>query len=509
MEELGSPLWPIHLKPRPNELLSSWMIRLAHAHGYKTERMCRMLFGRDHALWSRDVDRLAPEAVLRKLAEITGTDLERSRSTTIEAYSGYLSGHISVGGHSPWIVPLYVYHRRRTAPGLMYCPWCLQSDEVAFYRRTWRLAFVTVCTAHGTTLCDTCPHCTSAVIPHRVDIGRSGATPRDRSFIRCWKCGFNLSSAVAAKCDDQLLVFTRKLETVVDSGFVHWDGNPSLHSMPYFAGLRVLARFAAKEERARQGPIETLILADRQAVLLSLARLQESWPSNFLTAVKQTRTTYSDIVGAREILPFWLEQVVDGLKRHQSPERGDAELAEIARIVSQQGRLSTAAARRLYGVNVRWQKIPITYRTVVSNENHETLMAILDQSAARTSDRKTRFAYLQDKVMFSLYRFTDLSTARICALKVADIPPLPGDSIVDGEWWNALCSRVEAIRALHRHVNGMRREFTGSEKCEYAFFSPYTGRPLRASGMQARFRLAISVAFLTAPVPNMGAYKLR
>lgn len=509
MDELDSPLWPIHLKPRTNELLSSWMIRLAHAHGYKVERMCRVLFGRDHALWSRDVDRLAPRGVLIKLCEITGTDPELARLTTLESYGGFLSEEVHPGGHSPWILPLHIRHRQRTAPGLMYCPICLQDGETAYYRRPWRLAFVTVCTVHGVVLRDTCWQCGSPVMPHRVDIGRCGATPRDRSFVRCWRCGCKLSAGEVEPCDEYLQTFTRSLEAVLECGFVNLGSRLGLHSVPYFAGVRVLARLVAKEKCPRAASIEKFPIAQRRSVMRKVADSQESWPTNFLHAMRDARTTYWDIVQPRETLPFWLEDIVWKLKRHQHPARSEAEVAEIARLITtKQGRLDTTTLRRCYGVHIRREKYPLYCRTVVSHDNHETLMASLEHAAARSLDPKTRFACLQDQVMFSLYRFSDLSAAKICALSLTDLRPFQADSSIEDAWWGAPRTRVEVIRALHRHIHGVRPQFSGAEKHPYTFFSPFTGRPLSASGMQARFRQAVMAAALTASIPSMAVYKI-
>lgn len=509
MEELGSPLWPIHLKPRTNELLSSWIIRLAHAHGYKVERASRVLFGRDHAIWSRDVDRLAPSGVLTKMCEITGTDPKLANLTTLESFGGFLSERVHPGGHAPWIIPLHIRHRQRTAPGLMYCPICLQDGETAYYRRSWRLAFITVCTAHGVALHDTCWQCGTPVMPHRVDIGRCGATPRDRSFVRCWRCGCKLNAVDVEPCDEYLLTFTRNLEAVLERGFVNLGGRLGLHSVPYFAGIRVLARLVAKEECLRAASIENLPIDKRQSVMRKVAELQESWPTNFLHAMRDARTTYCDIVQPRETLPFWLEDIACQLKRHQHPTRSEAEVAEIARLITgKQGHMDTTTLRRCYGVHIQRERFPIHCRTAVSHNNHETLMASLEHAAAHSFDPKTRFACLQDIVMFSLYRFTDLSAAKICAMSLTQMEPIRVSSPALDSWWEASRNRVDAIRLLHRHMRDVRHRFAGEQECPYAFFSPFTGKPLHASGMQTRFRQAVVAATLTAPIPNMAAYKI-
>jgi len=65
-------LWPIHLQPQKGELLSSWIVRLAHANGYKVETFCTLVFGYRSTIWNRDIDVLSPR-LLKVLETITGT----------------------------------------------------------------------------------------------------------------------------------------------------------------------------------------------------------------------------------------------------------------------------------------------------------------------------------------------------------------------------------------------------------------------------------------------------
>ena len=336
MDELGSQLWPIHLKLCRGELLSSWMIRLSHGHGYKTEKMFRMLFGRQHAVWCRDIDKLAPDWLLSKICQITGTSAERAKQSTLFSYSGFLSEQINADGSSSWILPSYIYHRQRTRPGLMYCPSCLKSDEVPYFRRIWRLAFMTVCSEHGINLLDACTECGAAVIPHRVDMGPDAALPRDRSLIRCWKCGHDLRAAPPTSCSTDLLLFTKNLEGVVDSGFVAIADTPTLHSVLYFAGLRVLVRFAVRLCGLRRTHIELMSLPQRREVMTEVAKFTASWPVKFIDALVKHHAKYSDLAGPRETLPFWVEKCVHPLKRHQRADWTDEEIAEVARVIESQ-----------------------------------------------------------------------------------------------------------------------------------------------------------------------------
>lgn len=508
MDELGSQLWPIHLKPRPGELLSSWMIRLAHGHGYKTEKMCCMLFGRQHSLWCRDIDKFAPDWVLSKLCLITGTSMSRAVQTTLADYAGFVTEQINPNGDCPWIVPAHIYHRQRTSPGLMYCPICLKRDEAPYFRRIWRLAFITMCTTHGVHLLDCCTDCGAAVMPHRVDIGPDAVLPRDRSLIRCWKCGFDLSAAPTTIGSADLQIFTQQLEEIAQNGYLAIESNPSLHSVLYFAGIRIVAHLAVKLRGLTKVSIERLPILKRREVMLDVSTLMKTWPKNFLDALSQNKVRYSDLVVIHGSLPFWITKCVDTVRLHIRADWSSEEIAEVARVIlNRHGRLTAATIRSKYGIYLPWDRLPSIFHQSVSSENHEMLMAILDQSVSATFDPKRRFAFLQDKVMFCLYRFTGMSTLAIHDLRMSAIELFTLDS-TEVETMHSPCNREEAIRMLQRHIKGARLKITVPENCPYVFFSPYTGQSLSDSAIETRFQNAVKQAFLTAVVPNMSAYKV-
>lgn len=48
MKGLTESLWPIRYKPYRDELLTSWLIRLAWGHGLKVQTFCNLVFGAKH-----------------------------------------------------------------------------------------------------------------------------------------------------------------------------------------------------------------------------------------------------------------------------------------------------------------------------------------------------------------------------------------------------------------------------------------------------------------------------
>jgi Zn ribbon nucleic-acid-binding protein len=198
MRGFTSSLWPIRYKPLPDELLSCWLVRLAHGHGLKAQTFCNLIFGNRHQVWNRDIDRLAPAWLVDELCRRTGTPPEIAWNTTLRAYEGLLYRKFRMSGALHWILVLKMYHRKREGYGLQFCPTCLAEDAIPYFRTCWRVAFNTVCIRHGTMLLDRCPACGVAVAVHRIDMTRPDSI-EIVSLSYCHACGFDLRDAPAAE----------------------------------------------------------------------------------------------------------------------------------------------------------------------------------------------------------------------------------------------------------------------------------------------------------------------
>jgi len=194
MKGFTSPLWPIRYKPLPDELLSSWLVRLAHGHGLKVQTFCNLIFGDRHQVWNRDIDRLGPDWLVKELSARTGTSLQIAYGTTLRAYEGLLYPQFKLSGVLQWILTLQMYHRKHEGFGLQFCPLCLREGPAPYFRKSWRVAFNTVCPAHQCMMQDRCPVCETGVAFHRQDMGKHDCPIPDTLAI-CHKCGFDLGQS--------------------------------------------------------------------------------------------------------------------------------------------------------------------------------------------------------------------------------------------------------------------------------------------------------------------------
>lgn len=191
---LSGKLWPAHPKPFPDEILSSWIVRVAEANAIKLQTLCWMLFGNARSPWNRDVDRSAPKWLLKAISEHTGTNYWDAYRTTLTTYRNWLYPRRQSVGQLRWVLPIRGYGMRRQGFGMQFCPECLMTDPIPYFRRHWRLALFTFCPVHYVVLYDSCPVCKQPVMYYRRDFGKE--LPKAGQRYECSSCQFDFRRAV-------------------------------------------------------------------------------------------------------------------------------------------------------------------------------------------------------------------------------------------------------------------------------------------------------------------------
>lgn len=194
-------LFPMHPQPLPDELLTSWLMRTAHANGMKLQRFLDVLVGRETPTLNRDYDRSVPYEHLIAYSEATGVTIERLYQCTLRHFNGTFITEVITKSNSPWILAAGIHHRKRFLHGLQYCQACLASDKVPYFRLRWRLAFYVECHIHHIQMKDACWSCDAPVIPYRIELGRRRSTLaiNGRS---CQNCGIDLAQGSQCSIPD-------------------------------------------------------------------------------------------------------------------------------------------------------------------------------------------------------------------------------------------------------------------------------------------------------------------
>lgn len=349
---------PVRIGLQADELLSSWFVRLAYAHGDKVQSLAHRIWGRSHGLLhQRDMDRGGLPVAMVRLAQVSRLPLERIEAATLGAYDGWLFTGMARRGAIHWVMPVVDHLHRRHAFGQQACPACMAGDEVPYFRRTWRLSLHCLCVKHRCRLVDRCAQCQAPLIAHRGDVGKF-VPPIDAGPAYCPLCRHDhRSSPVAAVADALTIEHQRQLLDALSKGWINVAGAP-VYSPLFFDGLWMLWSFLdaapwsgplsiKDSEDTRYGGIDHLTPSRRLVILRASASILADWPDGLMEGMRANRLSSYRLlhfcVKSPRAAPFWLWEPVH-LQRDRSMYAPSAlEIQEAMRYVRQRtGRLRTA-----------------------------------------------------------------------------------------------------------------------------------------------------------------------
>lgn len=247
-------IWPAHPKPCHDELLSSWIVRVAQANGIKLQTLCWQLFGNAVSPWNRDIDRTAPSWLLSAFSKHTGQPYWDLFHTTLATYRTRLYQHRRLSGQLAWVLPVNNHGMKRQSYGQQFCPKCLSEGPFPYFRKHWRIALFTYCPIHQIALHDACPNCQAPVVLYRGDFGKSleDATPMNQ----CHLCGFDLSTAESVAInfpsDELRSEFDQMLQSLLESARLI-----KKYDLSYFRVMHHLCRIMGS--RANNGKLVNFI----------------------------------------------------------------------------------------------------------------------------------------------------------------------------------------------------------------------------------------------------------
>lgn len=180
MDALPEPrratLWPYRPKRKPEELLSSWLWRVARGLGAPPRRFVRDAVGADLA----DLDKGIGEAAVERLAFWSGQPARDLMRGTMRASDAGVpvgdGGADRARGRRERVQQMLLSHgdlvlnrcrggRGRAVPIIQYCPVCLGGEDTAYLRRGWRFSFEVACFEDGCLLLDACWRCGALLDP--------------------------------------------------------------------------------------------------------------------------------------------------------------------------------------------------------------------------------------------------------------------------------------------------------------------------------------------------------
>lgn len=506
LKEIPDGLWPIHLRPEPGELLSSWLVRFAHAHGLRVESMCSLLFGRSSPIWNRDIDRSISDEMLTQLSLASGHDLTLFRRCKLQSFEGIVSERVNSRGTSAGILPLGVYHRKRTRASLMYCPQCLRTDPYSFYRKAWRISWVTTCGVHGLKLLDRCPQCNAPIAPHRVDMKwRMQTSVGSVLHCCCHQCGADLRWAQAPVATAEELSAESWVEHALQFGWVAM-GDSVVYASAFFAGITALV--LAIHGRIQWQGLDMSPLQQRRDLISGACSLLPEWPTRFLQRCAEKHWTAVDLAPSRKQLPYWLHKVVkQTIDIRRATICNEEAKAIYEQTLARTGQFSLKAARVLSGRMIEYKHFGATVRSEVSDEIFELLLAHIDHLVSKQLDQKERCHLFADKLILALARVCDFRQIDIATYSLSEATTFSSQDQPD--FWHVPTAREHVAAWMGWYLREVRPSLELPLQASQVFVCRNNNRPLSASAFGERFRNYVRDARLQRDIPNFGLLRRR
>lgn len=486
---MGTKLWPIHPQPLPDELLSSWMIRVARNNGFKVHSFYAAQFGRERQIWNRDIDHHAPAWLLDGLEAHTGVQRARLEAMTLRAFESVVFERFNETGNTRFLLSLSIFHRTRRSYGQQFCPLCLSEDKTPYLRRRWRLALQVVCVQHGVLLQDRCGNCGSPLVPHRADMHTTCTFPRFNTLRQCGHCRQSVVTAAVPASQDAIDA-QRCIDRAVGQGFVMLPNLRAVYSHLYFDGLRqlMIGMAALGTFPDHNGSFERLGVGARLQRLQAAVKLADDWPTRFLDYCEQVKKPYAAFARDTAEIPYWLASVLrqQVMTRRAPLYRDEAEcIATASERVT--GRSDISTARLLSGRSIDRALL----RPFVSDDTADMLIASIDQEVTRTTGVR-RAILLRDKVMFIAARCMHLSTPQLLAL---DPRSFATQKYTGFSFWERIGAGERAAMMLRWYLDRLRPQLVQGKNSP-AFFIALGGGDLKPNAVGSRFTRAVQVAAL-------------
>lgn len=184
----GSPAlnscWTFNIPIHPDELLSSWLIRIALKHSTNPLSLTGEIWPNFRA-WTIDLDRNLSDQKLHKLSLLSGVPFEAISRVLLKNYASHIiADNFLPKGNWPWILSIGSRNRKHSS-GAQICPKCLNTLD-PYYKVQWRFAWHTICEVHRTPLIQRCPHCHTLINPTNLKY-------YDQTISICYQCKKPLS----------------------------------------------------------------------------------------------------------------------------------------------------------------------------------------------------------------------------------------------------------------------------------------------------------------------------
>lgn len=324
---------PAKTRPLPDELLFSWIARLALSNASEPMTFSQITLPGQN-IWSNSVNggrQFYSAKILSQLVDlpeknilylITHYRLSKSYIFEEQNYGRYILLKSNIVGNNPrnnW---------------LQFCPICFKEDDIPYYRTYWRLSILTVCHKHHCRLLNCCPECNSP-----INLSKLSEQYREISSCYNCNCNFKLAPTEILPSNDPIFHLANMIMDGFNSGWVKINSQTIIMFPLFCSGLWILLKpfFNNKyvvqytnyftnlshhndyntREKKLLSKFNGLTIEHRHNLLAAVSKLLETWPKNFIQFARTTKLPQVAFAVHSNSPPYWL---IKQLKKHTNKQ---------------------------------------------------------------------------------------------------------------------------------------------------------------------------------------------
>jgi len=310
--------------PQKDELLSSWLTRVAFTHGMTLNNFFSHFIRHEgHALTRTDIDFQYHPNLWNSIANKSKIDIKTIQSLSLKSEEGYLFT-CNECLYPPAQIRKLI--DKRTHFGLMFCPKCLEEDEHPYFRKKWRYLFFNACPKHKIYLQDRCGVCYERVKLRKIPV-------KDK-VIFCHECERDLSLTNSVKVLDE---YSEGLDAILwfqeglNNGYF-FIGNDKVTSLVIFEVYTHLRYLINRQKNIKLGSFSMLDEYNKLCKKLEhynskkcgpiykdfflttmVYHLFQNYPHNLKNFAQDNNLTHRDFVHEFKDIPFWYEKTISDI----------------------------------------------------------------------------------------------------------------------------------------------------------------------------------------------------
>ncbi|MFW2516364.1 TniQ family protein [Aliarcobacter butzleri] len=311
-------------KPLEDELLSSWLTRVAIEHRRQLPIFLTLFVKKEGNQISRiDIDFLYDEKLFESLSNKSNLTKEDIFKMSLRSEEGYI-----FSCNNCLYPPLQIRKLtdKRTHNGLMYCPKCLDEDKIPYFRKKWRYQFYNACPKHKVFLTDRCWRCYEKINFAKIK--------HFKEICICHKCEKDFRENLVIKINSNFeygLNAITWFENGLNDGYFIIDGEKinSLFVFESFTALRSLVdrknelnledfplikEYKTNCKKLERYNSKKALSIQKEFLLTALVfYLFEEFPNNFKKFIVENKLTHRDFFHGFKDISFWYRKMVDKL----------------------------------------------------------------------------------------------------------------------------------------------------------------------------------------------------